>query len=103
MLIFCGKPSEMGLPCWNGVIFAMNFAFWKDVAVDTLVDAAKLFPFLLITYIFMEYLEHHTEKRSLKWLEKSGPFGPLIGALTGMLPQCGFSAAVRIRSPRRLT
>ena len=83
----------MGLLCWNGVIFAMNFAFWKDVAVDTLVDAAKLFPFLLITYIFMEYLEHHTEKRSLKWLEKSGPFGPLIGALTGMLPQCGFSAA----------
>ena len=71
----------------------MNFAFWKDVAIDTLVDAARLFPFLLITYIFMEYLEHHTEKRSLKWLEKSGPFGPFIGAITGMLPQCGFSAA----------
>lgn len=71
----------------------MNFEFWKDVVADTAIDVAKIFPFLFVTYILMEYIEHRTGEKSLKWLKKSGPLGPIIGAVTGILPQCGFSAA----------
>lgn len=64
-----------------------------DALLDTLLDTARLFPFLFLTYILMEYLEHHTGQLSVGWLKKSGKFGPAIGGLAGLLPQCGFSAA----------
>ena len=64
-----------------------------DALVDAVLDTAKLIPFLLITYMGMEYLEHKAEKHTTGMLEKAGHFGPLIGAAVGILPQCGFSAA----------
>ncbi|ETP73192.1 ABC-type Zn2+ transport system, periplasmic component/surface adhesin [Lachnospiraceae bacterium JC7] len=64
-----------------------------DAFMDALIDTIKLVPFLLVTYMAMEYLEHKTEKSTTAMLEKAGRFGPLIGGAAGMLPQCGFSAA----------
>ena len=63
------------------------------VLTDTLIDSMKLFPFLLLTYIAMEYLEHRTSSRSRDLVKKSGKFGPVIGGVLGAFPQCGFSAA----------
>ncbi len=71
----------------------MNLEFWKGVVLDTAIDAVKIFPFLFITYFFMEYLEHRTRGKSVRFLGNSGIFGPVIGAATGLIPQCGFSAA----------
>lgn len=64
-----------------------------DVLFDTLIDTARLFPFLFVTYLLMEFLEHRAGAKSVGWLKKSGRFGPVIGAATGLFPQCGFSAA----------
>lgn len=64
-----------------------------DALKDTLFDTLRLFPFLLLTYVLMEYMEHHTGQKSFQWLKKSGKLGPLIGGAAGLLPQCGFSAA----------
>ena len=64
-----------------------------DALLDAVLDTAKLLPFLFITYMGMEYLEHKAEKHTTGMLEKAGHFGPLIGAAVGILPQCGFSAA----------
>lgn len=64
-----------------------------DALIDTLLDGVKLLPFLLITYLIMEYLEHKASSKSQKIIEKSGKFGPLIGSILGVFPQCGFSAA----------
>ena len=58
-----------------------------------MLDATKLFPFLMLTYIAMELLEHHAGDKSVAWLKKTGKLGPVIGAVTGLFPQCGFSAA----------
>ena len=63
------------------------------VLTDTLIDSIKLFPFLLITYIVMEYLEHRTSSKTRDLIKKSGKFGPAIGGVLGAFPQCGFSAA----------
>lgn len=65
----------------------------SDILLDTLIDNLKLFPFLLVTYLFLEYMEHRTSERALHLIKKAGYGGPLIGALCGALPQCGFSAA----------
>ena len=64
-----------------------------DALFDAVLDTVKLIPFLFITYMGMEYLEHKAEKHTTGMLEKAGHFGPLIGAAVGILPQCGFSAA----------
>ena len=64
-----------------------------DVILETLLDTAKLLPFLYLTYLFMEYLEHRSGSVTERWLRKSGRVGPLVGGLLGAVPQCGFSSA----------
>lgn len=58
---------------------------------DTLIDTIKLFPFLLIAYLIMEYIEHKTTNKTKEAIKKSGRFGPFIGSILGAFPQCGFS------------
>lgn len=64
-----------------------------DIIFDTVLDAAKLIPFLFITYLAMEYLEHRTGEKTKDMVEKAGKFGPVLGGMLGAVPQCGFSAA----------
>lgn len=64
-----------------------------EVIEDTLIDALKLVPFLFLTYLLMEYLEHKTGDKTKEVIKKSGKLGPLFGAILGIVPQCGFSAA----------
>ncbi len=64
-----------------------------DVIMDTLIDAAKLLPFLFVTYLLMEYVEHKTGNKFAEALHKGGKAGPFFGGLLGVVPQCGFSAA----------
>lgn len=63
------------------------------VILDALIDSVKLLPFLLLTYLLMEYLEHKTSDKVNGIVKKSGKLGSFIGALLGAIPQCGFSAA----------
>ncbi len=65
----------------------------KEIVIETIVDSVKLLPFLLLTYLLMEWLEHKTEDMTRQAIERSGRFGPLLGAVLGAFPQCGFSAA----------
>lgn len=64
-----------------------------DVILDTLIDSVKLLPFLFITYLIMEFIEHKTGDKAKNIIKKSGKFGPLLGGVLGIFPQCGFSAA----------
>ena len=62
-----------------------------EVLKDTILDAVKLLPFLLIAYFIMEYIEHKTTDKTKEAIKKSGRFGPLVGGIVGVFPQCGFS------------
>ena len=64
-----------------------------DALLDTLLDSVKLLPFLFLTYLLMEYIEHKMGLKAQSLLKSSGKTGPLWGAVLGMMPQCGFSAA----------
>lgn len=65
----------------------------EHAVIHTLTDTLKILPFLFLTYLLMEFLEHKAGGAPERWLRGSGKVGPLLGALLGMLPQCGFSAA----------
>lgn len=64
-----------------------------DILQDALLDTLKLIPFLFITYLIMEYIENKTSDKIREKIKKSGKFGPLIGSIVGVVPQCGFSAS----------
>ena len=59
----------------------------------TFLDTVKLIPFLFLTYLAMEYLEHRAGEKANALVKKSGRLGPIFGSLLGIVPQCGFSAA----------
>ncbi len=61
-----------------------------DIILDAFLDTLKVFPFLLVIYILIEFIEHKTTfTRNHKILQ--GNLAPLIGSATGLIPQCGFS------------
>ena len=64
-----------------------------DIFVDAVFDTIKLIPFLFLTYLVMEWLEHKTGSRTPATIRKAGKAGPLFGGMIGVFPQCGFSAA----------
>ncbi len=64
-----------------------------DVIFDTIIDSAKLLPFLFLTYLLMEFLEHRSGDAAQGLLKKSGKIGPMLGGAFGIVPQCGFSAS----------
>ena len=67
-----------------------------DLLIDILLDAGKdtlsLAPFLLVTYLALETLEHVAGDRVNGAIKRAGAAGPVAGSLLGMVPQCGFSA-----------
>ena len=69
-----------------------------------LFDSIKLIPFLFITYLIMEYIEHKTSSQVKRVIQKSGKLGPLLGGIVGIIPQCGFSvSATNLYSARVIT
>lgn len=62
-----------------------------DAMLDTLIDTAKLVPFLFVAFLLMEYLEHKISAKVKRSIAKAEKFGPIIGSLLGAVPQCGFS------------
>lgn len=61
-----------------------------DCFIDGLIDTLKVFPFLLISFYIIEILEHKIN--SNKRLESSGKYGPVLGSLLGIIPQCGIAS-----------
>ena len=70
----------------------MTELIWH-VLMHAVTDTLRLVPFLFLTYLVMEYLEHKTQKTTQEMIRKAGKLGPLIGGIAGVFPQCGFSAA----------
>jgi len=58
-----------------------------------IVDSLWLLPFLFVTYLCMELLEHRAGDKVKGIISRTGRAGPVFGGLVGLIPQCGFSAA----------
>lgn len=65
----------------------------KEILFDTLLDSVKILPFLFLTYLVMELLEHKTGGKSKDQIRRARWSGPIWGGLLGVIPQCGFSTA----------
>lgn len=61
----------------------------KHILLDTLFESLNLLPFLLITFLIIEFIEHKASKKSIRMLTKTKKYGPIIGGILGATPQCG--------------
>lgn len=59
----------------------------------TVEDSLFVILVMFLTYLAMEYLEHRTGDKVQQLVQRAGRLGPVIGAVAGVIPQCGFSAA----------
>ncbi|WP_080801756.1 putative manganese transporter [Arabiibacter massiliensis] len=62
------------------------------VLEHSVADTLYLIPFLFVTYLAMEWLEHKTGGKAQAAVQRAGAAGPIVGAVVGVVPQCGFSA-----------
>lgn len=62
------------------------------VLEHSVADTLYLIPFLFVTYLVMEWLEHKTGGKTQEAIRHAGAAGPIVGAFLGVVPQCGFSA-----------
>ena len=76
----------------------------QDCLLDGLLDTLKLLPYLLVTFLLLEFIEHKLSKKNQKALTNNKKYGPFLGGLLGALPQCGFSTmAANLFSARVIT
>jgi len=79
VVIFAKKSYNIG-----------TVVYW-EVFCEALLDSLKTLPILLVVYFLIEFVEY-------KWAHKlqnnhflRGKASPVLGALVGSVPQCGFS------------
>ena len=71
-----------------------GIAHWaEEILLHGLIDTLKIIPFLFLTYLLMEFIEHRAGDKAERFMKRAGIFSPVVGGVVGAVPQCGFSAA----------
>ncbi len=65
----------------------------EEIFLHGFIETLKIIPFLFLTYLLMEFIEHRAGEKAERFMQKAGVFAPVIGGALGAVPQCGFSAA----------
>ncbi len=61
-----------------------------ELLLDVVLDSLKTVPFLFLSYLLIEYVEHKASEHFLHKLASIRKTGPLLGSALGIVPQCGF-------------
>lgn len=64
---------------------------YLEVLLDATIDTLRLLPILLLVYLIIEFLEYKRVFQFEKSKMLCGRASPVMGALFGSVPQCGFS------------
>lgn len=73
-----------------------------ELWTEALIDTTKMLPFLLLAYVLVGYLEHRYGDQMGTHVARIGKGGPVVGALVGCFPQCGFSVLAAALYTKRL-
>jgi len=73
-----------------------------NVVFDALRDTLNMVPILFGVYLILEYVEAKWQQRIVDAVERAGHVGPLVAAVGGAIPQCGFSVMASALYTQRL-
>ncbi|MGE5552409.1 MAG: putative manganese transporter [Betaproteobacteria bacterium] len=62
-----------------------------EVVLEGVKDSLRMIPWLLAIYVGIEFVEFRWGEEIRRRVMRAGMAGPVLGALFGALPQCGFS------------
>lgn len=74
----------------------------KTILVDSFMDTLRTIPLLFVVYAVFEFVEAMWQERIVEAVTRAGKAGPVIAALGGALPQCGFSVMASALYAQRL-
>jgi uncharacterized membrane protein YraQ (UPF0718 family) len=74
----------------------------KGVLVDAFVDTLRTIPLLFVVYSALEFVEAMWQEKIVDAVTRAGRAAPVVAALGGSLPQCGFSVMTSALYARRL-
>lgn len=75
-----------------------------DIVLDSLLDTLKMFPYLFVACLVIEWIAHRAGDSFKGGLQRFGRLGSVGGAALGLFPQCGFSvAAANLYADRIIT
>ena len=60
-----------------------------EILLHAVKDTLPLLPWILVLYVVIQLVETKVDTRKVNNL--GGKLGPVVGAATGLIPQCGFS------------
>ena len=60
-----------------------------EILLHAVKDTLPLLPWILVLYVVIQLVETKVDTRKVNNL--GGRLGPVVGAATGLIPQCGFS------------
>ena len=66
--------------------------FMTDAILDAVLDTLKTLPFLYVVYLLILFLQSRVNIGLIVG-KSERKYGPILGAILGSIPQCGFSAA----------
>lgn len=84
MKMIAHAHTEVGENIFEGLL--------HGVLIESILETLIIIPFLFLTYLLMEFIEHKAGEKTFSFLKKSGAAGPAVGGLLGAAPQCAFSA-----------
>ena len=73
-----------------------------ETFISVLSETAPMLPLLLAVYVGIEIAEYKFGHKTITLMQKAGSFGPLIGAIAGIFPQCGIAVVATSLYTQRL-
>lgn len=64
--------------------------------LGTFLGSLILIPFFYLSYLLVEFLQNKHKDKLNKLVTNQSKFGPIVGAATGLIPQCGFSSTMAL-------
>ena len=52
-----------------------------DIIMDSVLDTLKILPYLLITFILLEFIEHKLSHKNKDMLSKNKKYGVIVGSI----------------------
>lgn len=91
LLRLCEKLNGLNEFLFRGLDGMIENFPVPDWVADALIDSIHTLPFLFIVFLFIEIFEYFWADKLNHFMSKSGKSGPIIGSISAIIPQCGFS------------